>query len=650
MRTTLKRGIGRGATANGNGRAVLPPTVLAPVTRYRQPGRPRRTIWARVGRVFLWLLALVVLVALGIAGGAYLYYNQSVAAVEAHSHDVKVAQKHLDIPPPNQPTTALVIGYDKRMGREAAITGQRSDTMMLLRADPVTNTISMMSVPRDLRTEIHCPNRPTYVDRINAAYAECGSTGSLETMKALTGLPINYLITVNFHGFKQIVDKLGGVWMDVDRRYFNKNVGTAATDFSNIDLKPGYQKLNGQDALAYVRYRHTDSDLYRIARQQQFVKGMKQQISKNMSVWKLLKIVGAIERNVEIGHAAGSGSLGRAIKSYALFAYGLPAGHFAQARIENLQNYDPAGAELVAPEQSIRDAVREFTHPNVEVPEKATRVALGLKAKKHAAPAADETSVSVLNGNGIVGSASNAAYALAQRGYKIVIPPTGKLRNAPSWDYLRTKVYYDHTQKGSALAARKLAALFGDGVVAQLPIDLVQAADGAMTTVVVGKTFHGDLAAAPVDNAPKKREPPWVRTDPSQSVSLLRSARKQVDFPLMVPTVVERASSIDREQPIRVYALKKHVRAVRLTFLTSSEASGYWGIEETRWGDAPVLQQPNVKHRIKGRTYEFYVNGPHVHMIVLRDHGATYWVVNTLLDALSNETMIAIAKGLQPLH
>jgi LCP family protein required for cell wall assembly len=650
MRTTLKRGIGRGAAVNGNGRAVLPPNVLAPVTRYRQPGRPRRTVWVRIGRAFLWLLALVVLVALGLAGGAYLYYNQSVAAVEAHSHDVKQAQKRLDIVPANQPTIALVIGYDKRKGKEAEVTGQRSDTMMLLRADPVTDTISMLSFPRDLRAEIHCPNRATYVDRINAAYGECGSTGSLETVKALTGLPVNYLMTVNFHGFKEIVDKVGGVWVDVDRRYYNKNVGTAATNYADIDLKPGYQKLNGQDALEYVRYRHTDSDLYRIARQQQFVKGMKQQVSKNMSVWKLLRVLGSITRNVEIGHAAGSGSLGRAIKSYALFAYGLPAGHFMQTKIENLQNYDPAGAELVAPEQSIRDAVREFTNPNVDVPEKATRVALGLKAKKRAAPASDETSLSVLNGNGVVGAASNAAYALAQRGYKIVIPPTGKLRNAPTWDYLHTKVYYDHTQKGAELAARSVAALFGDGVVAPLPIDFVQLTDGAMVTVVVGKTFHGELAAAPVDNAPKKKEPPFVRTDPSQSASLLKSARKQVDFPLMVPTVVEQASYIDREQPIRVYALKKHVRAVRLTFLTNSEAAGYWGIEETRWGDAPVLQQPNVKHVIKGRTYEFYVNGPHVHMIVLRERGGTYWVVNTLLDALSNETMIAIARGLKPLH
>jgi LCP family protein required for cell wall assembly len=645
MRTTLKKGIGRGAAANGNGRAVLPPAVFAPVTRYRQPGRPARTVWARIGRVLLWLLALVVLVALGLAGGAYLYYNQSVAAVAAHSKDVKAVAKHLDISLPGQPTIALVIGYDKRKGVEAAVTGQRSDTMMLLRADPATDAISMLSFPRDLTAEIRCPNAPVHVDRINAAYGECGSKGSVATVKALTGLPINYLVTVNFHGFKQIVDKVGGVWVDVDRRYYNKNVGTSYTNFANIDLQPGYQKLNGAQALDYVRFRHTDSDLYRIARQQQFVKAMKEQVSKNFSVWTALKVVGAITRNVEVGAPQGSGSLGKAIKSYALFAYGLPAGHFFQAKIDNLQGQN----ELYAPPEDIRSAVQDFTNPDVEAPEKASDVALGVKAKKGKAPAANKTSVSVLNGNGIIGSASTAAGALRQRGYTILIPPTGSLGNAPTFNYFHTKVYFDHTQAGSKLAAQKLADLFGDADVASLPVELVQLADGAMVTVVVGQTFHGEIAPAPVDRTPKK-VPPYVRTDPSQTLSLLKSVRKRVKFPLLVPTVLERASSIDREVPIRVYALKKHEPAVRLTFLTGSEIAGYWGIEEMSWEDAPVLDQPNFKHVIKGREFDFFYNGPHLHMVVLRANGATYWVTNTLLDALSNETMIAIAKGLKPLR
>jgi len=73
----------------------------------------------------------------------------------------------------------------------------------------------------------------------------------------------------------------------------------------------------------------------------------------------------------------------------------------------------------------------------------------------------------------------------------------------------------------------------------------------------------------------------------------------------------------------------------------------YWGVQEMDWDDAPVLDGKSFRHVLKGRTYDFYFDGPHIRMIVLRAGGASYWVVNTLLDSLSNETMIAIAKGLR---
>jgi LCP family protein required for cell wall assembly len=646
MRTTLKRRIGRAAPRTANGRAVFPPAPLAPVTLYRQPAPPRRSGWARAGRALLWLLALVLLVALGSAGGAYLYLNQTVAAV-AQSKDVRIAAKHLDITLPGHPTIALVVGSDKRRGPERGETGH-SDTLMLLRADPGKDSVSMLSFPRDLRTEIVCRNQVITVDRINTAYGACGSLGALQTVKRLTGLPINYLITVDMLGFRQIVDRVGGVWIDVDRRYFNKNVGTAATNYTDIDLRPGYQKVNGSHALAYVRYRHTDSDLYRVARQQQFLKALKQQVSKNFSPFTLLKIVGAITRNVKVGQAEGGESLGQAIKSYAFFAYGLPAGHFFQVKIEDLQNYDAAGAEIIAAESSIHDAVRDFVNPDVEAAEKATAVALGRKAARKVAPPPDQTRVSVLNGNGVAGAAANAAYGLREAGYTIVLPPDGKLRNAPSFDYFHTKVYYDRRQTRAKLAAEKVAGLFGDAEIERVPIELVELTDGAMVAVVVGRTFNGRLRAAPVDKTPKK-EPPAVRVDPDQTRDLLRRVRKRLPFPVLVPTVLEKSSYIDRETPIRVYPLKKGQPAVRLTFLSSTEIAGYWGIQMTRWEEAPALQEPNARHVIKGRKYDLFYNGPHLHMVVLRENGATYWVVNTLLDTLSNETMLAIARGLKPL-
>ena len=87
-------------------------------------------------------------------------------------------------------------------------------------------------------------------------------------MRETFGVAIDHFVEVDFRGFRQLVDDLGGLWLPVDQRYFNENVGTFATNYANIDLQPGYQKLTGEQALAFARYRHDDSDLYRAARQQ----------------------------------------------------------------------------------------------------------------------------------------------------------------------------------------------------------------------------------------------------------------------------------------------------------------------------------------------------------------------------------------------
>src|SRR5262249_9091369 len=108
----------------------------------------------------------------------------------------------------------------------------------------------------------------------------------------------------------------------------------------------------------------------------------------------------------------------------------------------------------------------------------------------------------------------------------------------------------------------------------------------------------------------------------------------------------------DREKPIRLYRIDgdhgKH-KAVRLVYQMGG-GNRYWGVEETNWTDAPVLGDRNFARRIKGRAYSLYYNGPHLHMVVVRQGKASSWVVNMLLDDLSNETMLAIAKGLRPIN
>ena len=645
MRTTMKRGMGRGAVADGNGRPVLPPGTLSPITIYRQPEPPRRSRWATVRTVALYIFVALLMSSSALAGGLYLWVHEEVVgAVAVRSLDVKKAAERLDVPVADQPTNALIVGYDARKGADTG-NPPRSDTVMLVRADPVTDSISLLSFPRDLVVDVTCPGKPTYRGRINEAYTECGTRGTLETVRKLTKLPVNYLITVNFKSFRQLVDAIGGVWVDVDRRYFNDRGGP--TGFATINLFPGYQRLGGYQALDYVRFRHTDSDFSRIARQQIFVRALKAQVRSEFSALRLPKLVRTVTSNAEVAGGGNKELDVSTLLSYALFAYGLPPGRFFQSKIDGLEGY----AELTTAPENIERAVQEFSHPDVESPENATAVALGETRKRKAkrkAPLPAETAITVLNGNGITGSASTASYLLSQRGYRMIYPPDGKPANAPNWDFFETQVAYDPEQPGGKEAAGKLATLFAtEDVIAQTP-RLKALANGAMLTVVVGQTFHGTIAAAPVDRTPK-REAPSVAPGAEASLALLRERAKKLPFPLMVPTVLEQSSWIDPERPVRLYRIgpDDKQKTVRLTYRTG--ASEYWGVQMTDWEDAPVLSERNFVRSIGGRRYELHYAGPKLHMVVLRQGGATYWVVNTVLDTLSNETMLAIAKGLKPL-
>jgi LCP family protein required for cell wall assembly len=640
MKTTLKRGMGRSASGNGNGRAVFPPGVRTPMTRYRQPEPEARGAWHLIRLITLWTILAALVVAGGAAGAAYLRAHRFIAKTAPKSALDRAAAKAADVAIPGQPTTALVIGTDKRLGPEAEQTG-RSDTLLLVRADPHSNTISLLSFPRDLGVTIRCPGRIEQHDRINAAYSECGSLGSLETVRGLTGIPINYFVTVNFRGFMQLVNKLGGVWIDVDRRYLCNS--STCPEVTPIDLQPGYQRLPAGRALAYVRFRHFDSDIYRVARQQLFLKALKQQITNSLDFGTVLDIVDAVEKNVVIGRGGNQPLDLQTIKDYVYFASRLPPGHIFQARIDGLTGQ----FELSAPTSSITAAVHDFVQPDVEAPSKARDVTLGIKRRSRA-PRPANVATSVLNGNGIAGSAANAAYELAQRGYHILLPATGTPQNAPRFNYFQTTVYFDRSQPRAQAAATRLANLFGDAAVKPLPAGrLATLSNGAMATVVVGQNFHGTLAPAPVDKTPT-RQTPQVTSNAAMTRSLLVRAARRMPFRLEVPRLVERTSQLDFETPIRAYWIKKGHKAVRLTFRTG--ANEYWGIEQTDWNEAPALADASFINRFRGREFSFYYSGAHLHMVVLRENGATYWVVNTILDSLSNETMLTIARGLTPLH
>jgi polyisoprenyl-teichoic acid--peptidoglycan teichoic acid transferase len=191
------------------------------------------------------------------------------------------------------PQTFLILGSDRRVGSKDASDRSNpphSDTMLLVRFDPEHGQTSVLSIPRDLLVNIETKNGENYPkEKINAAYTignKLGGTRGGMVLAAETierevfpGLKLNGIVDVSFQGFIRVVDTLGCAYVNVDRHYYNQNVGSTETDYTSINLQPGYQKLCYENALNYVRYRHTDSDFVRVARQQDFLRNLRQQIS-----------------------------------------------------------------------------------------------------------------------------------------------------------------------------------------------------------------------------------------------------------------------------------------------------------------------------------------------------------------------------------
>jgi LCP family protein required for cell wall assembly len=234
------------------------------------PPKPKR-YWLR------FTLASLVIVAVSAAATAtsVLVYLDSIAHALSHNNVYSnKLKRYLATVDGGEPQNILILGSDKRANEEED--PGRSDTTMLIRLDPDRNAIAVISIPRDLKVEI-----PGYgTGKFNEAYSYGGPKLTLQTVKELTGLPINHVVNVDFLGFVRAVYAIGCVYVEVDRRYYHSNVGVPPSEqYAEINVQPGYQLLCGKKALQYVRYRHTDTDLVRSARQQDFISAARQRIS-----------------------------------------------------------------------------------------------------------------------------------------------------------------------------------------------------------------------------------------------------------------------------------------------------------------------------------------------------------------------------------
>ncbi len=176
----------------------------------------------------------------------------------------------------------LILGTDARQG----MTG-RTDAIMLINYNPQKEDIYLLSIPRDTRIKIK-----NKYDRINAAYAYGGAELARESIEEFLDIEIDHHVVFNFDAFVSLVDMIGGIEVDVPIRMYHPD--------ENINLQPGLQLLDGEDALAYSRFRYTsEGDIGRAKRQQEVVKLVIDKLFKVRNVLKIPQLIQAISENVE---------------------------------------------------------------------------------------------------------------------------------------------------------------------------------------------------------------------------------------------------------------------------------------------------------------------------------------------------------------
>lgn len=182
----------------------------------------------------------------------------------------------------------LIMGIDARSMEQ----NSRSDTMVLASIDKKTKKAVMVWIPRDTRVEVS----PGLYGKINGINLLKGPEAACEAAGELLDCDVSYYVVVNFAGFADIVDALGGVHINIegDMQHYDPDPDL------NINLKPGPQLLDGQDALRYVRYRGgPTADIGRTARQQTFIKALADEMMQSKTILKLPDLVPELSRNIK---------------------------------------------------------------------------------------------------------------------------------------------------------------------------------------------------------------------------------------------------------------------------------------------------------------------------------------------------------------
>ncbi|WP_078594257.1 LCP family protein [Evansella clarkii] len=243
---------------------------------------------------FLKITMLTFLGLFILAGGAvaYLYYSMAnVTSSAQHELDRgdRSELREEAVNPTSDPISILFLGLDSRDGDLSG----RTDAMVLATFNPDEKSIKMLNIPRDSLVDI--AGRGTR-DKINHAHAFGGLDMTVSTVENLLNIPVDYFVSLNFDAFMQIIDELGGIEVDVQSGFTEKDNATYGT----IVLEEGVQTLNGEEALAYVRMRKSDprGDLGRGDRQKEVIEAIIRKSANFSSITKFGPIMDSLENNL----------------------------------------------------------------------------------------------------------------------------------------------------------------------------------------------------------------------------------------------------------------------------------------------------------------------------------------------------------------
>jgi LCP family protein required for cell wall assembly len=517
--------------------------MVEPVFQKPPPGgdgteapKPKR-FWLR----FTLGALVIVVVSAAATSTSILLFIDSVAKALSHNNVLQnKVERFLAQTNGGEPENILILGSDKR----ASLPGDpgRSDTTMLLRLDPDRNAIALMSIPRDLKVEI--PGVGT--EKFNAAYTYGGPKLTLRVVKELTGLPINHVVNVDFLGFVRAVDAIDCVYIDVDRRYYHSNA-ESSEEYAEINVKPGYQLLCGKKALQYVRYRHTDTDLVRAARQQDFISSARQRVPVQ---------------------------------------------------------------DLVLGRNDLLDIFTEYTTSDISDTETMIDVLKLFIASRNAA--INEVHFPAELGPSFVTASPEAIEGAVEQ--FLGIEASGGSRGT-----LEGNEDEGGTKKGKKKKKKKkhhLAAPKPPGEDGLVPAGEA----GELEAKIVARKVGGG-------------------------------------FPVFYPARLPSGAAYEESNPYlhiqdpRVYHFKDtdgdRLGAYRMTLtLELPDGLHYFGVQGIKgWTDPPLLSNPSETRTIHGREYQIYVDGDRVKLIAWHRGDNSYWIANDLLNTLTNDQMVGMARS-----